>query len=73
VVISGLGAGACTTKTFTRTATPIGSYTGWALVDAGCDITESNENNNSASSAYSVANQADLIVQSFTATVSARR
>jgi MYXO-CTERM domain-containing protein len=67
--IAGLAAGACTTRTFTRTATPVGSYNGWARVDSTCAVTESNENNNNASSTYTVAAQADLVVQSFTATV----
>jgi MYXO-CTERM domain-containing protein len=68
--ISGLAAGACVQKTFTRLNTPTGGYLGWAQVDSECTVTETDETNNSASSAYSVGSQADLIVQSFTATPS---
>jgi len=69
--ISGLAAGACTTETFTRTGTPNGTYTGWARVDGTCVVTESNENNNNASSTYTVgvAPQPDLVVSSFTTSV----
>ena len=67
--ISGLGAGACTTRTFTRTGAQNGTYTGWARVDGLCSVTESNENNNNASAVYTVG-QPDLVVSSFSASVS---
>jgi len=70
VTIAGLDAGACTTRTFTRTNTPLGSYLGWARVDAGCSVSESDEDNNNKSAGYTVASQADLMLQSFTAVVS---
>ena len=35
--ISGLASGNCTLRSFTRTASPAGVHTAWALADAGCE------------------------------------
>ena len=66
---TGLGAGACSTKTFTRTGVTAGSYTGWARADANCAVTESSETNNNASQSYSVG-KPDYYVSSLTTSVS---
>ena len=52
--IVGLAAGACTSRTFTRTSTPKGAYLGWARADSNCKVTESSETNNHAKVVYSV-------------------
>jgi len=66
-----LAAGACTTQTFTRSSAPFGSFTAHAKVDPKCDISESNETNNTASASYTVAvTYPDLTVSSFTAQAS---
>jgi subtilase family serine protease len=71
VFSSGLAYGGCITRTFTRTGTPSGTYNGWARVDADCDISETNENNNNASRIYVVGSSSpDYYVDSFTTSTS---
>lgn len=68
---TGLAAGSCSTRTFTQTSVTAGTYTGWARVDADCEITESNELNNNDSAIYSVsAAKPDLYLAGFSVTVS---
>ena len=67
--ISGLAAGACTTRSFTRYSSPTGNHTGWVMADSDCAIVEGDENNNTASSAYEV-KKPDFKIKSFKATVS---
>ncbi len=69
VTVSGLAGGNCSIHSITRTNTPAGSYTGWALADASCVVTESIENNNAASYKYNVA-LPDLEVSNFSASAS---
>ncbi len=59
--VSGLGAGACVTKTFVYKAAAGGANTAWALADGDCHLAETNESNNAAKSAYTVA-KPDLYV-----------
>ena len=57
VIIAGLGAGACTPRTFKRSMTPPGLYLGWVLADSGCKVTETNEGDNAKSAGYMVITQ----------------
>jgi MYXO-CTERM domain-containing protein len=70
--VNGLAAGGCSTLTYTRTSAPQGNYTGWALADSGCGLTETSETDNAKSTSYAVnATQPDLFIGSFTQVVSA--
>lgn len=68
---SGLASGNCVSLSQTKSAVEPGSYTAWALVDQSCQISEYNENNNTASFSYTVTppQMPDLVVQEFTVTV----
>jgi MYXO-CTERM domain-containing protein len=65
--INNLAAGACQNITYQRMSTPQGSYVAWATADWSCQVTETNEGNNSKSQAYAV--RPDLEVTASTATV----
>ena len=68
VTIASLGKGKCKTHVFTRANTPGGGYNAWALADAGCKITESDEANNHKTAGYVVSGP-DLKIASVAATV----
>ncbi len=68
---NGLAAGKCRALTFTRHNVPSGSYKAWVLADGGCNISEQNEGNNTASVAYAI-KKADLYVKSLSAKVKDR-
>lgn len=64
---SGLDKGKCATQSYVRTGVTGGSYTGWAFVDPACKISETNENNNTATQAYTVVDsKPDLYISNFT-------
>jgi subtilase family serine protease len=69
--VSSLGAGDCTTQTFTRSGAPSGTSKAWVMADSGCDILETSEANNTGSTSYTVGSSyADLAVSTFSASVS---
>jgi len=67
----GLGAGQCTTRTFTRSNAPTGTYTAWVLADADCVVLQDEPDDNYKSATYTV-NKPDLYVSSFTTKVTDR-
>lgn len=68
---NGLASGKCRALTFVRHKVASGSYKAWALADGGCNISEADETNNTASVAYAV-KKPDLYVKSLSAKVKDR-
>jgi subtilase family serine protease len=67
--LASLAPGDCETRTHTRSNTPTGSFKGWAFVDAGCQVGESDETNNAVGHGYTITAEAiDLAVTAFTVT-----
>jgi MYXO-CTERM domain-containing protein len=67
--VASLGSTLCQTLTHTRTGVAAGAYRAWVLADSGCAVSEALETNNTTSADYGVG-QPELVVQSFSASVS---
>lgn len=68
VAIPGLASGDCESHTHRLESAKTGSYTGWATVDVGCVVGETDETNNSESRTYqAVGGQPDLAVTALAA------
>jgi len=65
----GLGAGKCTSRTFTRSNAPPGKALAWIMVDADCVVGEADETNNVQSSMIVFGPDLYVSNQSVTATI----